>query len=138
LRDLPARCIAAGLGTQPTLGRCDVFELLRDVNRDADRARLVRDRTGYGLADPPRGVSRELVTLAPVELLGGADQPDRSLLDQVEERQALVAVALGDRDDETKVRFDHVILRDGVAALDALRKAHLLRGGEQRDPPDLL
>ena len=41
-------------------------------HRHADRPRLVGERPGDGLADPPRGVRRELVALAPVELLGGA------------------------------------------------------------------
>src|SRR2546430_13483534 len=37
---------------------------------------------------------RSLEAAAPVELLDGADQAERPLLDQVEERQALIAVVL--------------------------------------------
>jgi hypothetical protein len=96
--------------------------------------RIVRHR----LADPPGRVRRELVALAPVELLGGAHEADRPLLDQVEERQPLVAVALGDRDDEAQVRLDHLLLRGVVAALDALRELDLLRGGQQVDLADVL
>src|SRR5262249_34991593 len=55
----------------------------------------------------------------------------RSLLDQVEERHAEPAVALGDGHDEPKVRLDHVALRGRVAALDALREHDLLGRGQQ-------
>src|SRR5262249_31126136 len=70
--------------------------------------------------------------------LGGANQADRALLDQVEEGQSLVAVALGDRDDEAEVRLDHLLLRPVVAALDALCELDLLRRREQVDLADVL
>src|SRR5207248_3722290 len=92
-----------------------------------------RDR----LPDPPRRVGRELVAAAPVELLDGADQPERPLLDQIEERQALVAVVLRDRDDEAEIRLDHPLLRLLVAALDPLGELDLLRSRQQRMPPGL-
>ena len=100
------------------LGARDLLLALDDVHRDADRARLVRDAALHGLADPPRRVRRELEALAPVELLGGADQPDDPLLDQVEERQAVTLVLLRDRDDEPQVRVDEQVLRLLVAPLD--------------------
>ena len=114
----------------------DVVELLDHVHRDPDRARLVGDRAGDGLADPPRRVGRELVAAAVVELLDRADQAERSLLDQVEEREAAAQVALRDRDDEAQVGLHHLLLGVHVAALDPLREAHLLLGGEQLDLPD--
>jgi hypothetical protein len=49
----------------------------------------------------------------------------------------LVAVVLGDRDDEAQVRLDHPLLRRPVAALDQLGELDLLRGGEQRVAPGL-
>ena len=52
--------------------------------------------------------------------------------------QALVAVVLGDRDDEAEVRLDHLLLRVEVAALDPLREVDLLLGGEQADLADVL
>ena len=99
---------------------------------------LVGERARDRLADPPGRVGRELEALALVELLGGAHEADRPLLDQVEERQPLVAVALRDRDDEAEVRLDHLLLRAMVAALDPLRELDLLRGGEQLDLADVL
>ena len=73
------------------------------MHGNADRARLVGQRAGDRLADPPGGVGGELEALAVVELLRGADEPERALLDQVEEWEALVAVVLGDRDDQAQV-----------------------------------
>jgi hypothetical protein len=98
---------------------------------------VVRDRPLHRLADPPGRVGRELVAAAPVELLDGAVQPERPLLDQVEERHAEPAVALGDGDDEPEVRLDHVTLCRRVAALDPLREHDLLGGGEQLVAPDV-
>ena len=103
-----------------------------------DRARLVGKRARDGLTDPPRGVGGELEATAIVELLGSSNEPDRSFLDQVEERQALISVALRDRDDEPEVRLDHRLLGGVVGALDPLRELDLLRRGQERDAPDVL
>ena len=125
--DLLERRLAAELRPEVPLGAVHLLQPLDDVDRHPDRARLVGERAGDRLADPPGRVGRELVAAAPVELLDGADQAERALLDQVEERQALVAVVLGDRDDEAEVRLDHPLLRLRVAALDLLRELDLLR-----------
>src|SRR5262249_47715837 len=77
----------------------DLVQLLDHVHGDADRARLVGDRAGDRLADPPRRVRREFVALAVVELLDRPDEPERALLDQVEEAEPAAEVALCDRDD---------------------------------------
>ena len=138
LRELLARGQAAVLGLELALGAHDPVQLLDHVHRHPDRAPLVGERPGDGLADPPGGVGRELEALAVVELLGRAHQPDRALLNQIEEGQALVSVALGDRDDEAQVGLDHLLLGAVVAALDPLRQLHLLRGRQQVDAADLL
>src|SRR5579864_2248085 len=62
----------------------DLLLALDDVHGNADRSRLVRDAALHRLADPPRGVCRELVPAAPVELLDRADEPDDPLLDEIE------------------------------------------------------
>ena len=136
MRDLVGSGLAAELLDELALDVHHLVELLDHVHRDPDRARLVGDRPRDGLADPPGGVGRELVAAPVVELLDRADQPERALLDQVEERQPAAEVALRDRDDQAQVRLDHLLLGDHVAALDALGQADLFVGGEQVHPPD--
>src|SRR5579862_1141539 len=138
LRDLRRCRLPAELDAQLALGAQDLVQLLDDVHGNPDRPPLVGERTRDRLADPPGRVRGELEALAVVELLGGAHEADRPLLDQVEERQPLVAVALRDRDDKPEVRFDHLPLRTVVAALDPLRELDLLGGGEQVDLSDAL
>ena len=133
---LRARLAAEPLHELP-LDVHDLVQLLDHVDRDPDRARLVGDGPCDGLADPPGRVGGELVALAVVELLDRADQAERALLDQVEKGQPAAEVALGDRDDETEVRLDHLGLRAHVAALDPLRERHLLVGCQEVDLPDL-
>ena len=119
------------LDLEPAGGARQLLLALDDVDGHADRARVVGDGALHRLADPPGGVGRELEAAAPVELLDRAVEPQRALLDQVEERHAEAAVALGDRDDEPQVRLDHAPLRGRVAALDRLRERDLLGGGQQ-------
>src|SRR5260370_8078331 len=57
------------------------------------------------LADPPRGVGRELEAFAPIELGDGADQSEVAVLDQIVQRDTGRLVFLGDRDDEAQVRL---------------------------------
>src|SRR5438105_1032065 len=95
-RDLGRGGLAPVLGPQLAFGPHDLVQLLDHVDRHPDRARLVGERARNCLADPPRRVRRELEALAVVELLRRADEADRPLLDEIEERQALVAVFLRD------------------------------------------
>src|SRR5204862_7797764 len=88
-----------------------------DVDGDADRLRLVGDRSLTGLADPPRRVRGELEALAPVELLRGTVEADHAFLAQVAERHVVPDVPARHVDDEPQVRVDHALLRPEVAAL---------------------
>ncbi len=135
--DLLERRLAAEHGPERALRAVHLLQPLDDVDGHPDRPCLVGKRPGDRLADPPGGVGRELVAAAPVELLDGADQAERPFLDQVEERQALVAVVLGDRDDQAEVRLDHPLLRLRVAGLDLLRQLDLLGSGQERMPAGL-
>ena len=105
------RRLATELLQQLALRPHHLVDRLDHVHGDADGARLVRDRPGDGLADPPRGVSGELEALCVVELVDRPHQPEVALLDQIEEGQSPVAVALGDRHDEAKVGLNELVLR---------------------------
>src|SRR5262249_1702292 len=100
--------------------------------------RLVGQRSGDRLADPPGRVGGELEAPAPVELLDGANQAEVALLDQVEQGEAAAGVALGDRDDESQVGLDERILGRHVVALGAAGKANLVFAREKTDLADFL
>src|SRR4051794_17920423 len=136
--DLLGGGLTAELGDELALGAADLVELLDDVDRDADRPRLVGERAGDRLADPPRRVGRELEAFAVVELLRCANETERPLLDQIQERQTLVAVVLRDGDDEPEVGLDHLLLGIEVTALDPASEVHLFLRGEQAYLADVL
>ena len=141
-----------------------LVDRLHHVHRDPDRARLVRDRPGDGLPDPPGRIRGELVALGVVELLHRPDQAEVPLLDQVEEAQPTADVALGDGHHQPQVGLDQPLFRaqplgreqgqlgpPGAAAgqasgqflvceqpgLDRLRELDLVFGREQWHPADL-
>ncbi len=102
---------------------------LDHVHRDADGARLVGNRARDRLANPPRGVGRELVAAAVFELVHRLHQADVALLNQIEELQAAVGVLLGNRDHQAQVGLDHLFLgvaRGGFAFVHALVDAFQL------------
>ena len=82
---------------------------LDHVHRNTDGARLIGNRAGDGLADPPGGVGREFVAAAVFELIDRLHQADIAFLDQVQELQATVGVFFGNRDHEPKVGLDHFL-----------------------------
>ena len=133
LGDLVVGGVVAHLRRQLALDPGDRPLALGDVGRQADGPAAVGQAALDGLADPEGRVRREAEALAPVELLGGADEAEDALLDEVQERQlAGVAVLAGDGDDEPQVRVDEVVLGREVAALDALGQLDLLAGVSSR------
>src|SRR5205814_29606 len=110
----------AGLGHDLFLGRDPaeaLFEIFDDllerpapiggVGRHVDGRAGPLDPSLEGLPDPPGGVGGELVALRPVELLDRPDEPDRALLDEVQEVHPRALVTLGPVDNETQVGLDH-------------------------------
>src|SRR3546814_18612635 len=71
---------------------------------DLDRARLVGDRAGDRLPDPPGRIGRELVAAAILELVDRLHQTDIAFLNEIQELQAAVRVLLGDRDSSEERR----------------------------------
>ena len=103
------------------------------MDGDPDRAPLVGDGPGDGLADPPCGVGGELEATAIVEFLDGAHQPEIAFLDEVQERHPAIAITLRDRDHQPQVRLDEEVLGfralvDGPFDGSALLEGNLVEG----------
>src|ERR1051325_3749505 len=110
LGDLFRGRLAPQLLHQRARGANELVDGLDHVHRDADGARLVRNGARDRLADPPRGVGRELVAAAVLELVHRLHQADVAFLNEVEELQPAVRVLLGDGDDEPEVGLDQLLL----------------------------
>ena len=80
------------------------------MDGDADGARLVCDRAGDSLSNPPSRVGAELVALAVVELFDGADEADVAFLNEIQEGHAPADVLFGDTDDKAEVCLCEVAL----------------------------
>src|SRR5579862_471501 len=130
LGDLFARWFASQFLHKLTRGADQLVDRFDHVYRDADRARLVGNRAGDGLPNPPRGIRRKLVATAVFEFVDGLHQSDIAFLNQVEELQSAVGVFLGDRNYKAEVGLNELafgLLRVHVALDDlALRALELL------------
>src|SRR3546814_5965900 len=70
----------------------ELVDGLNHVHRNTDGARLIGNRTGDRLPDPPGGVGRELVTTAVFELADRLHQADRSE-EHTSELQSLMRIS---------------------------------------------
>src|SRR5262249_45617154 len=80
-RDLFRRGLAAELLDELPRGADELVDRLDHVHGDADGASLVGDGARDRLADPPRGVRRELVATAVLKLVYRLHEADVPLLD---------------------------------------------------------
>ena len=136
LRELLLRRLAVVLLSELAARAHEPSDLVRDVDRQADRPALVGERARNCLADPPGRVRRKLVAELVVELLHCTDQPEVPLLDQVEKRNAGLRVVAGDRHDEAEVRLDQLLLGLFVAFVLPPGELALLGGRQERAVAD--
>ena len=90
LGDFLRRRLAAELLDERARRANELIDRFDHVNRDTDGPRQVGNRPGDRLPDPPRGVGRELVAAAVLELVHGLHQADVAFLNPVEERQPAI------------------------------------------------
>src|SRR5437868_15132839 len=84
------------------------------------------------------GIRAELYGLLLVELVGGPDQAEVALVDQVRERYSLVLVFLVHGDDEPEVGAHQLVQRLRIPLLSPLGLRPLLLACDQRLLADLL
>ncbi|EDQ03721.1 hypothetical protein OIHEL45_00375 [Sulfitobacter indolifex HEL-45] len=104
------RWLTANLVQHLATGADQLIDRLNHVHRNTDGARLIGDRAGDRLTDPPGRIGREFVAATVFELIHGLHQADVAFLNKIKELQTTVRVLFGDGDDETQVRFDHLFL----------------------------
>jgi len=73
--------------------------------------RIVRERSGNALANPPRGIRAEFEPATIVKPLCGLHQTDIAFLHQIQEAEAPTIVMLGKIHDEAQVGQHHFGLR---------------------------
>jgi hypothetical protein len=77
---------------------------------NSDHSSFVRKGFYNGLPYPPGSVSRKPVPLTIVEAFNSLDEPDISLVNEVEEIETAVLIIFCYRDDKTEVRVYELIL----------------------------
>src|SRR5688500_9409720 len=95
--DLRQRRIAAKRSLQRSPRRADAIQVLDDVRRQANGPASVDDRPRDRLSNPPGRIRRELEAAAILELVDRLHQTEIAFLNQIEEWQVRVLVALRDR-----------------------------------------
>ena len=111
------------------------------MDRDPDRACLVGNRPGDRLANPPGGVGRKLESPPVFVLVDRTHQAGVALLDEIEERQAAIAVFLGNRHHQPEIGSGEISLGTLVFCLKPLQqvdaraqRARALERGEHEIP----
>ena len=130
--------VVAQLLQQLTRDTDGLVDRLNHVDRDADRACLVRNGAGDGLTDPPGRVGGKLVAFGVIKLLHSLDETEVAFLNQVEEQHPASDIALGDGHHKAQVRLGHTALRLFVALTHLSRQLDLFLRRQQRDLADLL
>lgn len=117
-------------------GGAKLIYVFTHVHGNANGSRPIGQRPHYRLANPPHGVGAEPIAFAVIESLYGAHQTNVAFLNEVQQREALIEIALCDADHQPEVRLDHAPLRVLTAVLDAHRKFDFLLRRDARKAGD--
>ena len=69
-----------------------------------------RHRPSHALTDPPKGISRKLVSTGWIKLLNRPFQAEGSLLNEIKKLKAFALIFLGDTHNKTKISLHHPLL----------------------------
>ena len=116
----------------------DPVDALYQMHRDADGAPLIRNGASDGLTDPPGCVGGELEAPLRLKLFSSLHQAEVALLNEIQKRQSTPGVALGYRYHQPQVCLAQSAAGICIPGPGSLCQRHLLSGGQQRHPADLL
>ena len=108
------------------------------VQRKPDDAALLGKGLEDALANPPHGVGNEFEATGLVELLGGLDQAQVALVDEVREAESLVLVLLGHGNHKAQIGAGKLLQGGLVSFTDTLGQFHFLFRRHQLFPADFL
>src|SRR5262249_4979605 len=77
---------------------------------DMNGTRMLSHGTADGLSYPPCGIRAEAKATARIELLRSTNQPQVALLNQIKQRDAMVAIAFGNTHYQSEVSFHQALL----------------------------
>ena len=77
------------------------------MHRDTDGARLISDRAGNRLSDPPGRIGREFIAPAVFKLVHRLHQANIAFLNKIQELQTTIGVFFGDRDHQPQIGLNH-------------------------------
>ena len=98
------------------------------MHRNTDGARLVCNRAGDRLANPPCGVGGELIAAAIFKLIDRFHEANIALLDQIQKLQPAICVFFGNGNHQTQIGLNHFFL--GLTGL-FLTFLHLLHNAAE-------
>lgn len=104
------------------------------MNRDADGARLISNRPGNRLTDPPGCIGGELIAATILKFINGLHQANVSFLNEVQELQAAISIFLRNRNNEAEIGLNHFFLRLAGFALSLCTICTIFRNSEISSP----
>jgi len=108
------------------------------VNGEADRTRLIHDSLFHVPTDPPDGVGRKAEATFRIEFLYRMDKAEISFLDQIQEGEPAVEIAMRDLDHQPQVADDHALACSTVTAVGEAGETGLFLGRQQLGAADLV
>src|SRR5450759_347883 len=140
-RDLEVGRLTTELLEEAARSLPDAVQRPGAIERHTHDARLLGQRLEDRLADPPHRVRDELDALRLVEFVGGANEAEVALVDQIGECDSLILIFLRYGDDESEIRSDECIEGFLIIQADALRELHFSLAsneGKDADVPEVL
>ena len=106
------------------------------MHRDSNSPRLVRNRAGNRLTNPPRRICAELKAFMVVKFFHSLYQAEVALLNQVEKEHAASYIPFRNTDNKPQVRLRKLLFCFLVAFLHAQSKLDFLLRAQQRHLAD--
>ena len=136
-RDFPRSGFPAVFLQQNAGNPGEFVDGLHHMHGDTDGTRLIGDRAGDRLTDPPGRIRRELESFLIIEFFHRLHQSQIAFLNEIEKEHAPADIALCNRHHQPEVGFGKPFFRGLVPVLHVLGQLDLLVRGKQRHFADI-